>query len=105
MQPHRYTRLRDNFDGFVASLDEADIVVLTDVYAAGESAIEGASSERLAEALRERKPQRPVHFHPDLDPLAGELAKLARPGDLVITLGAGNVTRVGPRLVELLEAR
>lgn len=103
VQPHRYTRLRDNFEDFVACLDDADVVVLTDVYAAGESPIDGASSQALAERLRARKPKREVHLEMEFDAVAGRLAALSRPGDLVLTLGAGSVTRVGSRLVELLD--
>ena len=103
MQPHRYTRLRDNFDGFVSSLDDADVVVLTDVYPAGEKPIDGFDGKRLADAVATRAPKRPVHHETDFDGLPARLAELARPGDLVITLGAGSITRVGPTLVELLQ--
>jgi UDP-N-acetylmuramate--alanine ligase len=102
VQPHRYTRLRDNFEGFVGSLCDADVVVITDVYAAGEPPIAGVDAGRLADALRARAPEQPVHFEA-FDALPQRLAALARPGDLVITLGAGSITRVGPALVELLK--
>jgi UDP-N-acetylmuramate--alanine ligase len=101
VQPHRYSRLRDNFEGFVGSLRDADVVVITDVYPAGEAPIPGVDSMRLAEALRAQAPEQPVHFEA-FDDVPERLAALARPGDLVITLGAGSITRVGPALVELL---
>ncbi len=102
VQPHRYTRLRDNFDGFASCLHDADIAVVTDVYPAGELPIAGIDAARLAEAMRACMPDRPVHLEP-FDELPQRLAALAGPGDLVITLGAGSITRVGPALVELLQ--
>jgi UDP-N-acetylmuramate--alanine ligase len=105
LQPHRYTRLRDNFDGFVECLGQADVVVVTDVYAAGEAPIEGVSAELLAERMRKAHPSLTVVLEKDLSALPACLAELTRPGDLVITLGAGNITRVGPALVDLLEQR
>ena len=105
VQPHRYTRLRDNFEGFVACLDGADAVVVADVYPAGESPIPGIDGETLANAIRARTPERDVTFHDDFEALAGQLAATCRAGDLVLTLGAGSITRIGPQLVERLEAR
>jgi len=104
VQPHRYTRLRDNFAEFASCLDAADVVVVGEVYSAGEAPLPGISGERLAEAIRERRPDRPVVFEPDVAALPGAIARLALPGDLVLTLGAGNITRVGPQLCELLAA-
>jgi UDP-N-acetylmuramate--alanine ligase len=102
MQPHRYTRLRDNFDDFVACLDDADIVIVADVYPAGESPIEGISSAELARRMRLHAPERPVHHVAEFDALPKYVADLARPGDLVITLGAGSITRTGPALLQVL---
>jgi len=100
VQPHRYTRLRDHFDGFVAALAGCDALFLTEVYPAGEAPIEGFDGRALAAALREAAPDRPVHFVPNVADLAGAVAGEARPGDLVLTLGAGNVTQVSVELVE-----
>ncbi len=105
VQPHRFSRLRDNFEDFVTCLDDADIVVITDVHPAGESPIPGIDAEALANAVRVRHPDRPVHHSADFDALPGELASMCRPGDLVLTLGAGSITRIGPRLVQRLEAK
>lgn len=101
-QPHRYTRVRAHLDAFAASLDAADQVVLTDIYAAGEAPIAGASIERLEEALRARRPGRPVLLHKPLAGLAERLAADARPGDLIITLGAGSITHVSRELAAIL---
>jgi UDP-N-acetylmuramate--alanine ligase len=102
VQPHRYSRLRDNFDGFAGCFGDADLVVVTDVYPAGEAPIAGIDATRLAEALRGRIGADRVHLE-SFDDLPHRLAALARPGDLVITLGAGSITRVGPALVDLLK--
>jgi UDP-N-acetylmuramate--alanine ligase len=105
VQPHRYTRLRDNFDAFVACLDGADAVVVADVHAAGESPLPGFDGKALAEAVRARTPNRPVEYHGDFEQLPSRLAACCREGDLVLTMGAGSITRIGPRLVEQLEAK
>ncbi len=102
LQPHRYSRLRDNFDGFVGCLDEAQLVVLADIYPAGESPLPGISIDTFAQRLRERAPDRPVVVEKDFDNLPARLHEHTHEGDLVLTLGAGNITRVGPRLLELL---
>jgi UDP-N-acetylmuramate--alanine ligase len=102
MQPHRFTRLRDNFDEFVRCMDAADVVVVSDVYTAGELPIPGVSGETLAERLRAHRPDRQVVFEPDITAMPAALALLSQPGDLVLTLGAGSITRVGPQLLDLL---
>ena len=101
-QPHRFTRLRDNFDGFVQCLDEADVVVLTDVYPAGEAPIVGITSGSLAVALQGRRPGRVLDHIPEFDRLLDALHQRVQPGDLVLTLGAGNITRISTLLVERL---
>jgi UDP-N-acetylmuramate--alanine ligase len=105
VQPHRFTRLRDNLDGFAACLDAAHLVVLTDVYPAGEAPIPGVTIEVLAEKLRARRPQGTVVVAGDLDGLVERLGELTRPGDLLLTLGAGSITRAGPRVLQALQSR
>jgi UDP-N-acetylmuramate--alanine ligase len=91
VQPHRYTRLQNLFDGFCTCFNDADIVLVADVYAAGEAPIEGASKDGLVAGLR-------AHGYRNVRPLGGahELAPLvhaeARPGDMVVCLGAGSIT-------------
>jgi UDP-N-acetylmuramate--alanine ligase len=101
-QAHRYTRVRAHLDGFATSLDAADEVVLTDIYAAGEPPIAGATVDALEQAVRARRPDRPVHVHKAVAGLAEHLADAARPGDLVITLGAGSITHVSRELAAIL---
>jgi UDP-N-acetylmuramate--alanine ligase len=102
LQPHRYTRLRDNFEGFVGCLDHAHLVVLTEIYSAGESPLPGITIDALAQRLRERDPERTVVVEKDLERVPERVAEHVAAGDLVLTLGAGSITRVGPRLLEWL---
>ena len=103
-QPHRYTRTHSLMDAFGPSLKDADEIVLTDVYAAGEDPIPGVTLEALAESIR-RGSGRPVRVAHQLDDLLTELVALARPGDAVITLGAGSIGTMPKRLVEALAKR
>ena len=90
-QPHRYTRLSDLFEEFCSCFNDADVVAITDIYAAGEDPIEGASRDALVEGLR-------AHGHRSAHALEGEpdlsafVAEHAQPGDLVVCLGAGTIT-------------
>jgi UDP-N-acetylmuramate--alanine ligase len=91
VQPHRYTRLANLFDGFCACLDDADLALVADVYAAGEAPIAGTSRDALVAGLR-------AHGHRDARALAGPdqlaplLLSLLRPGDIIVCLGAGSIT-------------
>jgi UDP-N-acetylmuramate--alanine ligase len=92
VQPHRYTRLRDLMEEFQGAFNDADVVYVTPVYPAGEEPIEGVDSEALAEGLKQRG-HRAVKAVADLDELCLNLRDLAAPGDMVICLGAGDITR------------
>ena len=100
-QPHRYTRTRDLFDELTRAFNRADVLFLTEVYAAGEKPLEGADARRLAEAIRAHG-HRDVTFVEDRKKLARAIGARARTGDVVITLGAGDITRTGPELLEAL---
>ena len=91
VQPHRYTRLRDLFEPFCTCFNDADIVVVADVYEAGEQPIEGADRDHLVEGLRARG-HRQAQPLPSAEALPGLINELAAPGDLVVCLGAGNIT-------------
>jgi UDP-N-acetylmuramate--alanine ligase len=91
VQPHRYTRLHNLFEEFCACFNDADHVIVADVYAAGEAPIEGVSRDSLVEGLRARG-HRSVAPLPEPAALAGMAADLAAPGDLVVCLGAGSIT-------------
>jgi UDP-N-acetylmuramate--alanine ligase len=100
-QPHRFTRTAALRDDFGPALAAADHVVLTDIYGAGEDPIPGVTVEALAAAIRERT-QRPVDIAPTLADVPPAVARIARPGDVVITLGAGSIGAIPEPLIELL---
>jgi UDP-N-acetylmuramate--alanine ligase len=99
-QPHRYTRTRDLLAAFGPALASADVVVLTDIYPAGEPPLPGVTLDTLAEAVRRTVPT--LHVIPRIDDVPAGLARLARSGDLIVTLGAGSISAVGDRLLDLL---
>lgn len=101
-QPHRYSRTQALFKEFLTAFHHADCLVMTDIYAASEAPIEGVSSETLLAEI-ERHGQRHTHYIPTVDTLAEEVVAMVDKGDLVLTLGAGNIVRVGEELVGLLE--
>jgi UDP-N-acetylmuramate--alanine ligase len=101
-QPHRYSRTRDLKDEFARSFYGADLLLITDIYAASEDPIEGVSSAALAEDV-ERFGHRHVEYIGALAGAATKLKEVARPGDLVLTLGAGNVYQAGDELLRILE--
>ncbi len=103
-QPHRYTRTRALAAEFGTALAGADEVVLTDVYSAGEAPIPGATVEAIAAALR-RTTDHPVHVVKRIDDVGAAVARLARPGDLVLTLGAGSIGAVADRILAELTGR
>jgi UDP-N-acetylmuramate--alanine ligase len=100
-QPHRYTRTQLLFDEFATAFHQADVLWVTEIYPAGEDKLAGIDGRALADAIRAHG-QRDVRFAPDLDAVPAELAPTLAPGDLVITLGAGNVSALGPRLLAAL---
>ncbi len=101
-QPHRYSRTLAFAEGFGAALGLADEVVVMEVYAAGEDPVPGASGASVASWVP--LPRERVRFEPSWSAVPGELVRRARPGDLVLTLGAGDVTQVGPEVLRLLDA-
>jgi UDP-N-acetylmuramate--alanine ligase len=103
-QPHRYSRTAQLMDAFGPALSDADEIVLTDIYAASEEPIAGVTLERLAESIR-RGSGRPVHVATTLDDVVESILRVARPGDAVMTLGAGSIGTLAPRLLKALEPR
>lgn len=100
-QPHRYTRTRDLAAAFGHCFHEADHLFLLPIYAAGEAPIEGVSAECILEAARNAG-HKSVEMVPDLKQLVERIVAEARPGDIVVTLGAGDITRAGDEIVRRL---
>jgi UDP-N-acetylmuramate--alanine ligase len=103
-QPHRYTRTQALFEEFVTSFYQADHLVVMDIYAAGEAPIPGVEAQKLAEDIAGHG-HRDVHYRPDFDTAVEHLLEQVREGDLVLTLGAGNVWQVGEELARRLRER
>ena len=102
-QPHRYTRTRDLFEDFSQVLAECDVLILTEIYAAGEEPIAGADGRALCAAIRARGKVNPV-FIEDVELLGSDLQSILKDGDLVLTMGAGSIGRVASQLKESLGA-
>lgn len=100
-QPHRYSRTKALFREFQTCFHRADYLVMTDIYPASEQPIPGVTSEALLEATRKHG-QRHTHFVQEVGSIAKELRPMLREGDLVLTLGAGNIVSAGEQLLTLL---
>ncbi len=98
-QPHRYTRTRDLFEDFTSVLADIDVLLLTEVYSAGEEVIPGADGRALCAAIRARGKVNPV-FVENIEDLAGALNAVVQDGDVVLTLGAGSIGRVSSELAD-----
>jgi UDP-N-acetylmuramate--alanine ligase len=96
-QPHRYTRTRDLYEDFVAVLSRCDVLLLLDVYPAGEDPIPGADSRSLARSIRQRGQLEPI-FVEQIEDVPAVLAGIVAAGDVVITQGAGNIGRLAQEL-------
>jgi UDP-N-acetylmuramate--alanine ligase len=103
-QPHRYTRTRHLLREFGRALTGADEIVLTDIYSAGEDPLPGVTIQALAHEITQGC-NAPVHVVPALADIPAAVVRLSRPGDIVITLGAGSIGNVGPRILQLLRDR
>ncbi|MBN1902069.1 UDP-N-acetylmuramate--L-alanine ligase [Candidatus Sumerlaeota bacterium] len=102
-QPHRFTRTQAFYREFSRAFDDSDIVIITDVYSAGEEPIEGVSGEMIYNSLIE-KGRENAYYIPDIDNICDMLTPLLIPGDLVITMGAGNIWKIGETLLKNLES-
>jgi UDP-N-acetylmuramate--alanine ligase len=100
-QPHRYTRTQTLFKDFLTAFYDADILILTDIYPAGEDRIEGVESKALFEGIREYG-HKDVSYLADRGEIVEHLLRILSPGDLVITLGAGDIWQVSEELVKRL---
>ncbi|QDX25891.1 UDP-N-acetylmuramate--L-alanine ligase [Sphingomonas suaedae] len=104
VQPHRYSRLGNLMDDFAQGFNDADMVLVTPVYAAGEAPVDGVSGEALVERTLERG-HRSVESVADADALAARIAEIAQPGDLIVCLGAGDITKWAAGLAQAVDAK
>ncbi len=99
-QPHTYTRTLALFNDFAASFEEADVLLLADIYAAREKDIYKISSEELAGEIKKEHPDKKVYYMSSFEEIANYVKKNAEAGDLVITMGAGDIYKVGDLIME-----
>lgn len=104
VQPHRFTRLRDHMEDFERAFNDADVVYATPVYAAGEQPIEGVDSQTMVDGMKARG-HRSAHVISGPEPLAEALAATIQPGDMVVCLGAGDITKWAAGLADSIKAR
>jgi UDP-N-acetylmuramate--alanine ligase len=101
-QPHRYSRTQALWEDFATAFDQADLLVLTDIYPAGEAPREGVTGQLLLDAVRAARPGLEVRWAPALHDVVDVLAAELRPGDLCMTIGAGDVTTLADAVIERL---
>ncbi|HKD02912.1 MAG TPA: UDP-N-acetylmuramate--L-alanine ligase [Terriglobales bacterium] len=103
-QPHRYTRTRDLKEEFSNAFHDADTLFLLDIYAASEPPIEGITAEALAEEIRTGG-ERDARYVPSFADAVNAISEIAQPGDMILTLGAGSVSQLGPMILERLSMK
>jgi len=101
-QPHRYTRLAHLLHQFATSFNQADVLIVTEIYSAGEEPIPGINGQALYEEIRQFG-HKNVIYEPVLKNIPEKLTKILEPGDMLLVLGAGNVNRIIPDIIHLLE--
>jgi UDP-N-acetylmuramate--alanine ligase len=103
-QPHRFTRTKHLREEFLTAFNQADGVVVMDIYAAGERPIPGVTAQDLAEGIRAHGHRHVAYFGSDRTRIIDHLREVLRPGDIVLTQGAGDVSQLGPEILKALEA-
>ena len=103
-QPHRYTRLSLLMKSFATSFNQADVLIISEVYPAGEKPVEGISGRVLFEEV-EQFGHKNIFFESDMNKIPSLVKKIAEPGDMILVLGAGNINRIIPDIIKTLETR
>jgi UDP-N-acetylmuramate--alanine ligase len=98
-QPHRFTRTQALFGEFCKAFSQVDTLMLTEIYPASEKPIPGVSGQSLAQGIRQVS-ETDVQFFEDFDALSGALPETLRPGDVLLTLGAGNIWTIGTQWLD-----
>ncbi len=104
-QPHRYSRLASLFEDFSKAFDIPDIVVITDIFSAGEKEIEGISSENLVKKISKNNPNKKVIYSGDLENTFNILKNIIKKGDIILFLGAGSITRLADDMARYLKEK
>ncbi len=103
-QPHRYSRTKLLLDDFAKAFDIADCLIITDIYPAGEAEIPGISAELIYEKVKQHDPVKKVYFSPYQE-LGKEIMRLYKEGDLILVLGAGDITKVSDGISQILKSK
>jgi UDP-N-acetylmuramate--alanine ligase len=103
-QPHRYSRLSVLMNSFATSFNQADVLIITEIYPAGETPIAGVSGKTLHEEIVQFG-HKNVYFEPETKKIAPLVGKLAQPEDIILVLGAGNIYEVIPDIIKTLESK
>jgi UDP-N-acetylmuramate--alanine ligase len=101
-QPHRFTRTKDLYEDFLVAFYQADVLIITEIYPAGEDPIPGVNAKTLVDGIREHG-HKHVSYIPDKDAIPSRLEEILKAGDMVITLGAGDIYKVGDALINRLK--
>lgn len=104
-QPHRYSRTKLLQKEFASAFKDADVVYFTDIYPAGEKPIPGIGGDLIPSIVHGAEPEKEIHYIPDRENMAEEICRNIRPGDLLITMGAGSICRTGEEIIRILENR
>jgi len=103
-QPHRYTRLAKLMKAFATAFNQADVLVITEVYPAGEAPIPGITGRALFEEIQ-LFGHKNIHFEPDMKRIPALIGEIAEPNDLILIQGAGNINRLIPEIIAALEEK
>jgi len=104
-QPHRYTRTQELVDDFAVAFKDADSLSVLDIYAASEKPIEGVTGEALAATIHKSAPDQNVRYSSSFADAIEGVTEQADEGDMILTLGAGSVSQLGPMILEKLQTR
>lgn len=102
-QPHRYSRTQLLQQEFAEAFDDADVLFFTDIYAASEAPIEGVDGHLIPSLVHKRLPEKEIHYVDTVEGVSQALYDFVKPGDMIITMGAGSIYRAGEELIQLVK--
>ena len=104
-QPHRYSRTQLLQQEFAEAFDDADVLFFTDIYAASEEPIPGVDGHLIPSLVAKRNPQKEIHYVENIHEMAKALYDFVKPGDMIITMGAGSIFRSGEELIQMVKEK